>query len=146
MATIVLLGTLDTKTPEYTYIRTHLLTAGHQVLLIDTGILGEGETGAPGEARAADEVGEAGEVGWRPGCVPMSLRLRWQRPLALTLRCLPLRGIAVLRLPRWRLALPRSSADSTGKGAAMVRWLSVVPVGLRSPLKPSVFCRSAFRR
>jgi len=58
VATIVLLGTLDTKTPEYTYIRTHLLAAGHTVLLIDTGILGQ-----PGETGEAGEVGEVGGAG-----------------------------------------------------------------------------------
>lgn len=40
MATVVLLGTLDTKGAEYEFLRKKLLDAGCQVILIDAGILG----------------------------------------------------------------------------------------------------------
>jgi uncharacterized protein (UPF0261 family) len=41
MATVVLLGTLDTKGHEYAFIRDRLREAGVDVLLVDTGVLGE---------------------------------------------------------------------------------------------------------
>jgi uncharacterized protein (UPF0261 family) len=41
MATIVLLGTLDTKGVEYEYLRTRLANEGVDVVLVDTGVLGE---------------------------------------------------------------------------------------------------------
>jgi uncharacterized protein (UPF0261 family) len=41
MATVVLLGTLDTKGHEYAYLRERLRAAGVDVVLVDTGVLGE---------------------------------------------------------------------------------------------------------
>jgi uncharacterized protein (UPF0261 family) len=41
MATVVLLGTLDTKGHEYAFVRDRLREAGVDVLLVDTGVLGE---------------------------------------------------------------------------------------------------------
>jgi uncharacterized protein (UPF0261 family) len=41
MATVVLLGTLDTKGLEYAFVRERLVEAGIDVLLVDTGVLGE---------------------------------------------------------------------------------------------------------
>ena len=41
MATVVLLGTLDTKGDEYAFVRDRLREAGVDVLLVDTGVLGE---------------------------------------------------------------------------------------------------------
>jgi uncharacterized protein (UPF0261 family) len=41
MATVVLLGTLDTKGREYAFVRDRLREAGIDVLLVDTGVLGE---------------------------------------------------------------------------------------------------------
>jgi uncharacterized protein (UPF0261 family) len=41
MATVVLLGTLDTKGREYEYLRTRLREDGVEVVLVDTGVLGE---------------------------------------------------------------------------------------------------------
>jgi uncharacterized protein (UPF0261 family) len=41
MATVVLLGTLDTKGHEYGFLRERLREAGVDVLLVDTGVLGE---------------------------------------------------------------------------------------------------------
>jgi uncharacterized protein (UPF0261 family) len=41
MATVVLLGTLDTKGIEYDFLRDHLREAGVEVTLIDAGIIGE---------------------------------------------------------------------------------------------------------
>lgn len=40
MATVVLLGTLDTKGIEYDYLRKHIQSAGGDVILIDAGIKG----------------------------------------------------------------------------------------------------------
>ncbi len=41
MATVVLLGALDTKGHEYDYVRRHVCAAGCDVVLVDVGILGE---------------------------------------------------------------------------------------------------------
>lgn len=41
MATVVLLGTLDTKGVEYGYLKDRVLAAGCEVLVIDAGVLGE---------------------------------------------------------------------------------------------------------
>jgi uncharacterized protein (UPF0261 family) len=41
MATVVLLGTLDTKGHEYAFVRDRVREAGVDVLLVDTGVLGE---------------------------------------------------------------------------------------------------------
>ena len=41
MATVVLIGTLDTKGPELGYLRARLRTLGLDTLLVDSGILGE---------------------------------------------------------------------------------------------------------
>ena len=40
MATVVLVGTLDTKGREYAYLRDRVREHGVDVLLVDTGILG----------------------------------------------------------------------------------------------------------
>jgi len=40
MATIVLIGSLDTKGREYDYVRTYLKDAGANVIVVDFGILG----------------------------------------------------------------------------------------------------------
>ncbi|AYG02874.1 Tm-1-like ATP-binding domain-containing protein [Gryllotalpicola protaetiae] len=40
MPTVVLAGTLDTKGPEYEFVRTRLREAGVDVVLVDTGVLG----------------------------------------------------------------------------------------------------------
>jgi uncharacterized protein (UPF0261 family) len=57
MGHVVLIGTLDTKGPEYDYIRSCLRDAGADVLLIDIGVLGEPRA-APDIS--ASEVAEAG--------------------------------------------------------------------------------------
>jgi uncharacterized protein (UPF0261 family) len=41
MATVVLVGTLDTKGTEYGFLRDRLLEAGCEVVLVDAGVLGE---------------------------------------------------------------------------------------------------------
>ena len=41
MATVVLLGTLDTKGDEYAYLRSLLSGHGVETILIDAGVLGE---------------------------------------------------------------------------------------------------------
>jgi uncharacterized protein (UPF0261 family) len=41
MATVVLLGTLDTKGTEYDYLHRRLASAGCDVILIDAGVMGE---------------------------------------------------------------------------------------------------------
>ncbi|HEY7620147.1 MAG TPA: Tm-1-like ATP-binding domain-containing protein, partial [Solirubrobacteraceae bacterium] len=46
MATVVLVGTLDTKGHEYDYMRDRLREAGVDVLLVDAGVLGEPQVAA----------------------------------------------------------------------------------------------------
>lgn len=41
MTNVVLVGTLDTKGVEYGWLRERLLRAGVEVVLVDTGIMGE---------------------------------------------------------------------------------------------------------
>ena len=41
MATIALLGTLDTKGEEYAFVADQIRRRGHQTVAIDTGTLGE---------------------------------------------------------------------------------------------------------
>lgn len=41
MATVVLVGTLDTKGEEYAFLRDRIRDAGAEVLLVDTGVLGD---------------------------------------------------------------------------------------------------------
>jgi uncharacterized protein (UPF0261 family) len=65
MGHVVLIGTLDTKGPEYDYIRACLTEAGASVTLIDVGVLGE--------PRAAPDI-SAAEVAEAGGASLQSLR------------------------------------------------------------------------
>lgn len=56
MATVVLVGTLDTKGLEYAYVRDRLLEQGVEVVLIDAGVLGQAQTEAD---ITRDQVAEA---------------------------------------------------------------------------------------
>src|SRR5919108_439527 len=67
MATVVLVGTLDTKGTEYAYLRDRLRGHGVDVLLVDTGILDEPLVGAtmfgvttPCVTRARERLEELG--------------------------------------------------------------------------------------
>jgi uncharacterized protein (UPF0261 family) len=46
MATVVLVGTLDTKGLEYAYVRDRLVEQGVDVILVDAGVLGQPQTAA----------------------------------------------------------------------------------------------------
>jgi len=56
--TIALIGTFDTKGPEYAFLREQILARGHEVLAIDTGVLGGTDLFAVDVPAA--EVAEAG--------------------------------------------------------------------------------------
>jgi uncharacterized protein (UPF0261 family) len=58
MATVVLLGALDTKGDEYAYIRDHVIEAGCDVLMINAGVLGDPDY--PIAFSRADVATEAG--------------------------------------------------------------------------------------
>jgi uncharacterized protein (UPF0261 family) len=62
-STVVLVGTLDTKGPEYAYVRDRLVDAGVAVTIVDVGVLGEPgftpDIGAEAVARAAGTELEA---------------------------------------------------------------------------------------
>ena len=58
MASVVLLGTLDTKGPEYEFLRDRVRDFGCEVILVDTGVLG---AASPGDITADDVAAAAGE-------------------------------------------------------------------------------------
>ena len=59
MATILMIGAFDTKGLEYAFLREELLTRGHQVIAVDTGVVGESAV-FPIDVRA-EEVAQMGE-------------------------------------------------------------------------------------
>jgi uncharacterized protein (UPF0261 family) len=74
MATVVLLGTLDTKGVEYDYVRARLRDEGVDVVLVDTGVMGsplaQPDVSREAVARAAGaDVGELAEAGDRGAAV-----------------------------------------------------------------------------
>jgi uncharacterized protein (UPF0261 family) len=79
MATVVLVGTLDTKGVEYDYLRSRLREQGVDVVLIDAGVLGEPlaepDIGREEVARAVGaEVGELAATGDRGAAVETMAR------------------------------------------------------------------------
>ncbi len=86
--TILLLGTLDTKGHEYGFVRSCILARGHEVLLVDMGVLGEPSI-APDVS--ADDVARAG------GSDLATLRARGDRGHAVDVMQ---RGACAL-LPAW---------------------------------------------
>ncbi|MFE2165754.1 Tm-1-like ATP-binding domain-containing protein, partial [Streptomyces sp. NPDC059447] len=64
MTNVVLVGTLDTKGVEYGWLRERLLRAGVEVVLVDTGIMGEPRVPAdvPREAVARAAGAELSEL------------------------------------------------------------------------------------
>jgi uncharacterized protein (UPF0261 family) len=60
MATVVLVGTLDTKGEEYGWLREQLVGLGCEVLTVDVGTLGDAGSGAGGADVGAADVARAG--------------------------------------------------------------------------------------
>jgi uncharacterized protein (UPF0261 family) len=58
MANILMVGAFDTKGPEYAFLRERILARGHEVLAMNTGVIGEAEAFAVDVG--ADEVASAG--------------------------------------------------------------------------------------
>ncbi|HEX6938080.1 MAG TPA: Tm-1-like ATP-binding domain-containing protein [Longimicrobiales bacterium] len=71
--TVLLIGTLDTKGAEYAYVRDLIVARGHDVLLMDLGVLGDAQVAAD---ISADEVARAG------GSTLAELRARGDRGAA----------------------------------------------------------------
>lgn len=76
MATVVLVGTLDTKGIEYEYLRGRLKEHGVEVVVVDVGILGEprtepdchcSERSAPSSSPGEDECILTAYPGTMPG-------------------------------------------------------------------------------
>ena len=67
MATVVLLGALDTKGDEYAFIRDRVIDAGCDVVMINAGVLGD--PGYPIEFTRADVAAEAGTDIDDPRCL-----------------------------------------------------------------------------
>jgi uncharacterized protein (UPF0261 family) len=62
MATVVLLGTLDTKGPEYAFLRDRVLEAGCEVILVDAGVMSDPSPGDIGPTEVAAAAGEDREA------------------------------------------------------------------------------------
>lgn len=73
----LLVGTFDTKGEEYAFLRERIMEAGHDVITVDVGILGEGTSPFHVDI-AAEEVARAG------GAVLAELRARGDRGEAVT--------------------------------------------------------------
>ena len=58
MAKILMVGAFDTKGPEYAFLRDQIIARGHEVLAMNTGVIGEAEAFAVDFG--ADEVAAAG--------------------------------------------------------------------------------------
>jgi uncharacterized protein (UPF0261 family) len=58
MASVVLLGTLDTKGSEYAFLRDRVRDAGCDVILVDAGVMSER---SPGDITADEVARAAGE-------------------------------------------------------------------------------------
>ena len=58
MAKILMVGAFDTKGPEYAFLREQILARGHEVLAMNTGVIGEAS--AFPVDMGADEVATAG--------------------------------------------------------------------------------------
>ena len=43
MAKILMVGAFDTKGPEYAFLREQILARGHEVMAINTGVIGEAD-------------------------------------------------------------------------------------------------------
>ena len=43
MAKILMVGAFDTKGPEYAFLRDQIIARGHEVLAMNTGVIGEAE-------------------------------------------------------------------------------------------------------
>ena len=59
MATIMMVGAFDTKGVEYAFLREQILARGHEVLAVNTGVMGECE------AFAVERGCQRGGGGWR---------------------------------------------------------------------------------
>ena len=73
MATIMMVGAFDTKGVEYAFLREQILARGHEVLAVNTGVMGECEdfavdVDASEVAAAAWRVAGVAARGWRSRC------------------------------------------------------------------------------
>jgi uncharacterized protein (UPF0261 family) len=79
VATVALFGTLDTKGEEYAFLRERVAAHGHDVVLVDVGVLGEPRT-APDVSReavaaaAGEDVGALADAGDRGSAVAAMAR------------------------------------------------------------------------
>jgi uncharacterized protein (UPF0261 family) len=79
VATVALFGTLDTKGAEYAFLRDRILAEGHDVVVVDVGILGEARTEADVSRRevaaaAGEDVGALAAEGDRGAAVAAMAR------------------------------------------------------------------------
>ena len=73
MATIMMIGAFDTKGVEYAFLREQILARGHEVLSVNTGVMGGCEAfavdvDASEVAAAGRRVAGVAARGWRPRC------------------------------------------------------------------------------
>src|SRR3972149_3983182 len=67
MPVVVLVGTLDTKGPEYAFLRDRIRERGCEVVLVDAGVMSDS---SPGDVPADEVAAAAGEEGGGPGAGP----------------------------------------------------------------------------
>ena len=120
MKTILLIGTLDTKTDEFAFVRNVIEQRGHKVLMMDTGILHDPEY--PVDITAA-QVAEAG------GGFLQSLRQREDRGEAMDVMIAGVSQLATTLYAEGRFdgVLSLGGGGGTNIGTAAMRQL---PVGV----------------
>lgn len=118
--TVLLIGTLDTKGEEYGYVRDLIRARGHEVLILDLGVLGEPQI-APDIG--ADEVARAG------GSTLEELRARRDRGTAVDVMLAGAREIVgrLYREGRFHGVLGLGGGGGTAMVSAAMR---VLPVGV----------------
>ena len=121
MATVVLVGTLDTKGEEYAYLADRLREHGVDVVLVDAGIVGAPLV-APDVTREEVAAAVGADVGRSPP-----------------------RATAAPRSRRWRAARPRSSSACTPRGGSTRSAGSAARAARRSRPTRCGSCRSACR-
>jgi uncharacterized protein (UPF0261 family) len=118
--TILIIGTLDTKSPEFAYVRDLIVERGHRTLVMDTGVAGE--PGFPPDIPAA-AVAEAG------GGSLEALRRAGDRGAALETMGKGARALAVKAHGEGKVDGVISLGGSGGTSVA-TRAMQALPVGL----------------
>ncbi|MFF1509591.1 Tm-1-like ATP-binding domain-containing protein [Streptomyces sp. NPDC058326] len=123
MATVVLIGTLDTKGEEYAWLRERLREYGSDVLLVDTGILPP-----PAHTPVADVTADV--VARAAGHDLASLRAAGDRGAALAVMAQGLSRIVADLYREGRLHAVLAAAGTGGSTLAAAQAMRVLPIGV----------------